>query len=68
MSMRGGEMLFSLNYSMPATRHFRTSNILQTKKVLRLFVSMKKETNLYAFLQRLIITSSSVYRGWDDNM
>lgn len=52
MSGRGGEMLLSPNYSMPATRQFRTSNVLQIKTVLRLFVSNKKETNHYAILQR----------------
>lgn len=48
---RGGEMFLSLNYSMPATRQFRTSNVLQIKTLLRLFVSNKKETNHYAILQ-----------------
>lgn len=52
MPGRGGEMFLSLNYSMPDTRQISTSNILQTKKVLKLFVSKKKETNHYVYLQR----------------
>ena len=50
MSGRGGEVLISLSYNMPATKQFRTSNILHTKKVLRLFVSKKKEASHYAFV------------------